>query len=165
MPRRKAELEGRSTCVKASLRKDRGRCDAEEESVSRLLESCYDDACAARFAAALGGREADAKFFLDRSRAWTNCFDAATGFIRAKDSKGEWREPFDPYAIDGKGLHNYTRGKEDVRNERVGQGFIRDPPRRKAFRSLLQVRRLDRALIGTIDIIMIIEYNIAYQFS
>ena len=98
--------------VKATLSEDRGRCDAEyemldkygyfpcdfmdEESVSRLLESCYDDACAARFAAALGGREADAKFFLDRSRAWTNCFDAATGFIRAKDSKGAWREPFDP---------------------------------------------------------------------
>jgi len=113
-------------CVSATLREDRGRCDAEnemldkygylpcdfidEESVSRLLESCYDDACAARFAAALGGREADAKFFLDRSRAWTNCFDAATGFIRAKDSKGAWREPFDPYAIDGKGLHNYTEG-------------------------------------------------------
>ena len=112
--------------VKATLREDRGRCDAEygmldkygyfpcdlidEESVSRLLESCYDDACAARFAAALGGREADAKFFLDRSRAWTNCFDAATGFIRAKDSKGAWREPFDPYAIDGEGLHNYTEG-------------------------------------------------------
>ena len=112
--------------VKATLSEDRGRCDAEyemldkygyfpcdfmdEESVSRLLESCYDDACAARFAAALGGREADAKFFLDRSRTWTNCFDAATGFIRAKDSKGAWREPFDPYAIDGKGLHNYTEG-------------------------------------------------------
>ena len=113
-------------CVKATLREDRGRCDAEydmldkygyfpcdfmdEESVSRLLESCYDDACAARFAKALGGRKADAKFFLDRSRSWTNCFDAATGFIRAKDSKGAWREPFDPYAIDGKGLHNYTEG-------------------------------------------------------
>ena len=113
-------------CVRATLREDRGRCDAEyrmldkygyfpcdmmdEESVSRLLESCYDDACAARFAAALGGREADAKFFLDRSRAWTNCFDAATGFIRAKDSKGAWREPFKPYAIDGEGLHNYTEG-------------------------------------------------------
>ena len=113
-------------CVRATLREDRGRCDAEyktldkygyfpcdfmdEESVSRLLESCYDDACAARFAKALGGREADAKFFLDRSRAWTNCFDAATGFMRARDSKGAWREPFDPYAIDGDGLHNYTEG-------------------------------------------------------
>ena len=112
--------------VRATLREDRGRWDADyktldkygyfpcdfmdEESVSRLLESCYDDACAARFAAALGGREADVQFFLDRSRAWTNCFDAATGFIRAKDSKGAWREPFDPYAIHGKGLHNYTEG-------------------------------------------------------
>ena len=113
-------------CVRATLREGRGRCGAEyktldkygyfpcdmmdEESVSRLLESCYDDACAARFAAALGGREADAKFFLGRSRAWTNCFDAATGFIRARDAKGAWREPFNPYAIHGEGLHNYTEG-------------------------------------------------------
>lgn len=112
--------------VKATLTEARGRCDAEyemldkygyfpcdlidEESVSRLLESCYDDACAARFAKALGGREEDAKFFFDRSRAWTNIFDSATGFMRAKDSRGAWREPFDPYAIDGKGHHNYTEG-------------------------------------------------------
>ena len=113
-------------CVRTTLRENRGRwianyhlldkygyypCDlVKDESVSRLLESCYDDACAARMAAKLGGREADAKFFLDRSRAWTNCFDAATGFVRAKDSKGAWREPFDPYRVHGEGHHNYTEG-------------------------------------------------------
>jgi predicted alpha-1,2-mannosidase len=45
------------------------------------------------------GRDADAKFFLERSRAWTKCYDSETGFIRARDTKGSWREPFDPYRL------------------------------------------------------------------
>ena len=113
-------------CVRTTLSENRGRaianyhlldkygyypCDlVKNESVSRLLESCYDDACAARMAAKLGGRDEDARFFLNRSRAWTNCFDAATGFVRAKDSNGAWREPFDPYRVHGEGHHNYTEG-------------------------------------------------------
>ena len=112
-------------CVRATLREDRGRwianyalldrygyypCDiVKEESVSRLLENCYDDACAYRMARALG-RQEDARFFRARSRAWTRCHDPQTGFIRARDSKGNWREPFDPYRIHGEGHHNYTEG-------------------------------------------------------
>ena len=65
------------------------------ESVSRLLECCYDDWCAARFAGQLGLAQ-EGRFFYDRSRLWTNCFDRATGFMRGRDSKGRWREPFDP---------------------------------------------------------------------
>ena len=68
------------------------------ESVSRLLECCYDDACAARMAERLGHGE-DAAFFSRRSMLWTNCFDRATGFMRGRDSKGAWREPFDPYKL------------------------------------------------------------------
>ena len=65
------------------------------ESVSRLLECAYDDACAARFAAALG-RKDDAAFFVKRAQNWRNVYDASVGFMRGKDSKGRWREPFDP---------------------------------------------------------------------
>ncbi len=113
-------------CVNATLRENRGRwiaryelleqygyypCDlVRDESVSRLLENCYDDACAFRMAKGLGGREADAAFFLRRARAWTACFDSNTGFIRARDSKGRWREPFNPYLIHGEGQHDYTEG-------------------------------------------------------
>ncbi len=68
------------------------------ESVSRTLECAYDDACAARFAAALGKRE-DAAFFAQRAQNWKNVFDAATGFARGKDTQGNWRTPFDPYAL------------------------------------------------------------------
>lgn len=65
------------------------------ESVSRLLECAYDDACAAKFAAALG-RADDMAFFMNRSRNWRNVFDATVGFMRGKDSAGKWRTPFDP---------------------------------------------------------------------
>lgn len=112
-------------CINKTLRENRGRwiaryellekygyypCDIiKDESVSKLLENCYDDACAYRMAKKLG-RDADAKFFLERSRSWTKCYDAKTGFIRARDTKGNWREPFDPYRIHGEGHHNYTEG-------------------------------------------------------
>ena len=65
------------------------------ESVSRLLECAYDDACAARFAAFMG-RQEDAAFFRRRSANWRNVYDAGTGFMRGRDSRGRWREPFDP---------------------------------------------------------------------
>ena len=68
------------------------------ESVSRLLECAYDDACAARMAAALG-KTADAEFFARRSENWRNVFDKATGFMRGRDSKGNWRSPFNPWDL------------------------------------------------------------------
>ena len=69
-----------------------------KEGVSRLMEGNYNDACAARLAKGLGLKD-DAKFFEDRSHCWTNLYDSVTGFVRAKDSKGKFREPFDPFAL------------------------------------------------------------------
>ena len=66
------------------------------ESVSRTLEYCYDDWCAAQLAKALGEEE-DYAFFLARSKNYRNLFDESTGFFRGKDSRGRWREPFEPY--------------------------------------------------------------------
>ena len=65
------------------------------ESVSRTLECAYNDGCAAKFAAALGKKD-DAAFFAKRARNWRNVYDASVGFMRGRDSKGGWREPFDP---------------------------------------------------------------------
>lgn len=67
-----------------------------EESVSRTLESSYDDWCAAQLAQKLG-KEEDYAFFKARSRNYRNLFDRSTGFFRGKDSQGKWREPFEPY--------------------------------------------------------------------
>ena len=68
------------------------------ESVSRTFETGYDDWCAAELASALG-HDDDAAFFYGRSQNWKNVYDQTIGFARGKDSKGRWREPFDPFAL------------------------------------------------------------------
>jgi predicted alpha-1,2-mannosidase len=66
------------------------------ESVSRSLESGFDDYCAAIMAKKLGKTE-DYEFFMNRSGFYKNHYDNETNSMRPKDSKGEWLTPFDPY--------------------------------------------------------------------
>lgn len=82
-----------------------------EESVSRTLESCYDDYCVAQMAKALGKKE-DYDFFSQRARAYTSLFDPATKLMRGKDSQGKWRDPFDPFRLSHAGTSggDYTEG-------------------------------------------------------
>ena len=68
------------------------------ESVSRTMECAYDDWCAGVMAAKLGFA-ADAAFFFKRAKNWRNVFDPSIGLVRGKDSKGNWREPYNPYEI------------------------------------------------------------------
>jgi len=68
------------------------------ESVSRTLESVYDDYCAAQFAKSLGKTE-DYEYFTVRSNFYKNLFDPETKLMRSKDSNGKWRTPFDRLAL------------------------------------------------------------------
>lgn len=68
------------------------------ESVSRSLESGFDDYCAALMAKKLGKTE-DYEFFMNRSGFYKNHYDNETKSMRPKDSKGEWLTPFDPYRL------------------------------------------------------------------
>ena len=68
------------------------------EGASRTLECAYDDACAARLFEALG-RPAAAAEYGRRSRNWRNVFDPSVGFARGRDTKGGWREPFNPFHL------------------------------------------------------------------
>ncbi|WP_053826533.1 GH92 family glycosyl hydrolase [Lascolabacillus massiliensis] len=68
------------------------------ESVSRTLESGFDDYCAALMAKKLGKTE-DYEFFMNRSGYYKNHYDNETNSMRPKDSKGEWLTPFDPYRL------------------------------------------------------------------
>lgn len=70
----------------------------EVESVSRTMESSYDDYCAALMAKALGKQD-DYEYFMKRSRFYQNLFDPATKLVRGKDSKGQWRTPFDQFVL------------------------------------------------------------------
>jgi predicted alpha-1,2-mannosidase len=83
----------------------------KEESASRTLECSYDDYCAALLAKKLG-KEEDSRFFMKRSGYWKNLFDPESKLIRAKDSKGKWRTPFDKYHLSHAGTAggDYTEG-------------------------------------------------------
>jgi len=68
------------------------------ESVSRTLESTYDDYCAAQFAKALG-HTSDYNFFLNRSNFYKNLLDPESRLMRGKDSSGAWRKPFNVFLL------------------------------------------------------------------
>jgi predicted alpha-1,2-mannosidase len=71
--------------------------DKENESLSKTLEYAYDDYCVAQMAKALGKID-DYAYFMQRAGNYRNIFDASTGWMRPKDSKGQWRTPFDPHS-------------------------------------------------------------------
>jgi len=70
--------------------------DQENESVSKTLEYAYDDYCVAQMAKALGKKD-DYAYFMKRASNFKNIFDPSVGLMRGKDSKGNWRTPFDPH--------------------------------------------------------------------
>ena len=67
----------------------------DNESVSRTLESGYDDWCVAEMARQLGKEEVE-KEFQKRALFYQNIYDSSTTFFRGKDAQGNWRTPFDP---------------------------------------------------------------------
>jgi len=69
--------------------------DKEHRSVTKLLEYAYDDWCMAQIAKALG-KDDDYKLYRQRSQNYKNVYDPSTGFMRGKDSQGNWVTPFDP---------------------------------------------------------------------
>ena len=74
------------------------------QSVSKVLELGYDDACVARFARWLG-REDIAKIHAKRSTNWQNVFDTSIGFMRGRTNNGDWVTPFDPNRVN---FNDYT---------------------------------------------------------
>lgn len=69
----------------------------DNEAVSRTLESGYDDWCVAAMASKLGDNST-AETFYKRAACYKNLFDPETKLFRGKDTKGNWRTPFDPLA-------------------------------------------------------------------
>lgn len=68
---------------------------APGESVSKTAEYGYGDAALAEVARHLG-RLTEAERFGRRAASWKALFDPETRTLRGRDSKGEWRTPFDP---------------------------------------------------------------------
>ncbi|MFI3286895.1 MAG: GH92 family glycosyl hydrolase [Rikenellaceae bacterium] len=76
--------------------------ELEKESVSKTLEYAYDDYCIAQAALALGKME-DYEYFSKRAMYYRNILDPETKYMRGRDSKGNWRDPFAPIAYQGPG--------------------------------------------------------------
>ena len=74
-------------------------CEYNKWSVSLTLEYAFDDWSIAQLAQALNKQD-DYQYFLNRSQAYLALFDSKTGFLRAKNRKGEFRLPFDSLAYD-----------------------------------------------------------------
>jgi len=68
----------------------------DNEAVSRTLESGYDDWCVAQLAEKTGDLSI-AKAFYKRADYYKNLFDPGTRMFRGKDTKGNWRTPFNPF--------------------------------------------------------------------
>ncbi len=82
--------------------------DKEVESVSKTLEYAYDDWCIAQVVKHLG-KEEDYKYFSIRAEYYRNLFDPSTNFMRAKNSAGTWKIPFNPRSSEHRS-NEYTEG-------------------------------------------------------
>jgi len=68
-------------------------------SVTMTLEYAYDDWCIAQVARKLKQYD-DYDLFMKRAANYQFLFDRKSGFFRARNSGGQWVEPFDPYFSD-----------------------------------------------------------------
>jgi len=82
--------------------------DKSSESVAKGLEYAYNDFCIAEMAKLLGD-EATEKTYREKAKAYRNYFDASVGFMRGKDSRGNWRQDFDPTSSSHR-MDDYTEG-------------------------------------------------------
>jgi predicted alpha-1,2-mannosidase len=82
--------------------------DKENESVAKTMEYAIADWAVAQVAKSLGKQE-DYDYFTKLSKSYTNYYDPVTRFMRAKDSQGNFREPFNPFTS-VHGQNEYTEG-------------------------------------------------------
>ncbi len=76
--------------------------DLNSNSASKTLEYAYDDWTIYKFAEKLGNKKI-AKEFKQRGNNYKNIFDKQTGYMRAKNSDGSFKSPFDPLSVANQG--------------------------------------------------------------
>jgi predicted alpha-1,2-mannosidase len=82
--------------------------DKTNEAVAKTMEYAIADWSVAQVAKSMG-KEEDYQYFKTLSESYRNYFDPQTGFMRGKDSIGDFREPFDPFHSVHGGT-DYTEG-------------------------------------------------------
>jgi predicted alpha-1,2-mannosidase len=81
--------------------------DLEPEAASKTVEYAFDDWTIARMAEKMGNKAVAARYY-QRAQNYRKVFDTRTGFVRARKSTGEFREPFNP--VQSNFGSDYTEG-------------------------------------------------------
>ena len=74
-------------------------CDKFHQSVNLTQDFAFGDYCIAKVAQVLG-KDALAEEYFARAKNYAHLLDKETCFMRAKDSEGRFKEPFDPLSWD-----------------------------------------------------------------
>lgn len=82
--------------------------DPENETVAKALEYCAADDGVAKVAKLLGKKD-DYEYFFNRSRSYKKYYDPQTRFLRAVDTDGKFRLPFNPFFAEHR-TNDYTEG-------------------------------------------------------
>ena len=82
--------------------------EPENETVAKALEYCEADDGVAKVAKMLGKTD-DYNYFFNRSRSYKKYYDPATRFLRAIDTDGKFRVPFNPFFAEHR-TNDYTEG-------------------------------------------------------
>ena len=82
--------------------------EPENETVAKALEYCAADDSVAKVAKLLGKKD-DYEYFFNRSRSYKKYYDPETRFLRAVDTDGKFRLPFNPFFAEHR-TNDYTEG-------------------------------------------------------
>lgn len=82
--------------------------EPENETVAKALEYCVADDGVAKVAKLLGKTD-DYNYFFNRSRSYKKYYDPQTRFLRAVDTDGKFRLPFNPFFAEHR-TNDYTEG-------------------------------------------------------
>lgn len=82
--------------------------EPENETVAKALEYCAADDGVAKVAKLLGKND-DYEYFFNRSRSYKKYYDPETRFLRAVDTDGKFRLPFNPFFAEHR-TNDYTEG-------------------------------------------------------
>src|SRR6202521_3678197 len=81
--------------------------DKTAEAASATLEDAYDDFAVAQVAKAVG-KDADYRFFIDRSRNYRNLYNPATGFMQGRNADGSWADADAGWTEGDKWVYTYS---------------------------------------------------------
>lgn len=82
--------------------------EPENETVAKALEYCAADDGVAKVAKLLGKKD-DYEYFFNRSCSYKKYYDPETRFLRAVDTDGKFRLPFNPFFAEHR-TNDYTEG-------------------------------------------------------